>query len=194
VELIYFNASCYSNPDLSGKESKVVLQWASASEQNNDYFSVERSANGNTFEEVGKIKGAGNSSTIRNYEFTDNELETLNLKLETLYYRLKQVDFDGKFEFSPIRAVKFPCEKNEIEVLPNPSTGIFFINNISEGAEVNVFNVLGEKMYSEKIPARSAGGLNPKSLILNLAIPNGIYFLSVKDNDKTFCRKIIISR
>ena len=86
VELLSFNASC--------KNGTVVCDWATASETNNDYFSIERSFDGVLFNEIGKVKGGGTSSTNRNYEFVDAELPLRSAV--SFYYRLKQTDYDSK--------------------------------------------------------------------------------------------------
>ncbi len=92
VELTGFNAK----PAPQG----VDLSWNTASERNNNYFAVERSADGRNFSEIGKINGAGESSSAKEYGFTDPKpLKGVN------YYRLKQMDFDGQFEYSKIVSV-----------------------------------------------------------------------------------------
>ncbi|TAE80628.1 MAG: hypothetical protein EAY81_10345, partial [Bacteroidetes bacterium] len=92
VKLIAFNAVL--------AHKKVNCTWETASEINNDYFTIERSVDGEDFEDVGTIKGRGNSSTNSHYHFTDNNpFEGIS------YYRLKQTDFDGKYTYSPIQKV-----------------------------------------------------------------------------------------
>jgi hypothetical protein len=93
VDLVYFKAD--------KDENQVMLSWQTAAEKNNDFFAIERSADGYAFEELDRIQGAGNSSIPRNYTFND-----LNPLEGTSYYRLRQVDYDGKFELFPPRAVQ----------------------------------------------------------------------------------------
>ncbi len=77
------------------KDNRNILNWTTASEINNAFFTVEKSYNGFDFEWVGRQEGTSPSTQIVNYSLTDyNILETIN------YYRLKQTDFDGKFEYS----------------------------------------------------------------------------------------------
>ena len=83
VTLLSITGECY--------EGFTELKWVTASEQNNDYFLVDKSTNGYEYVNIGKVTGSGNSNVIRNYHFEDNES---NGKL--VYYRLSQVDFDGK--------------------------------------------------------------------------------------------------
>lgn len=82
-------------------EDKSLLMWTTFSEINNDYFAVERSGDGYVWEMLGLVQGAGTSSQVIDYRYYDSEpLEYVN------YYRLKQVDFDGKYEYSDIVSVK----------------------------------------------------------------------------------------
>jgi len=112
VEFISFNAE-YVN-------EKVLLTWTTASELNNDYFEVQRSTDGVSFEKIGKVKGVGNSNTLVDYEFADRK------PLSGLaYYRLRQVDFDGQFDFSNIVSVIVPVTERDFQAyfIPNPTTG-----------------------------------------------------------------------
>jgi len=101
-------------------DGKVFLNWATASEQNNNYFTIEKSSDGKSFEEIGKVNGSGNSSTIRHYNLTDNQLETSNLKTDFYYYRLKQTDFDGIFSYSDILSVRLVPDEGII-IHTNPT-------------------------------------------------------------------------
>ena len=91
VELLYFDASA---------DNSVLLSWATATEINNDYFSIERSEDGVNFYEIGKVNGNGDSNKEITYEFTDKFVLA-----PVEYYRLKQVDFDGQFELLDQRIV-----------------------------------------------------------------------------------------
>jgi hypothetical protein len=106
IELLSF--TCY-NDGLN-----ISLNWTTSSEINNDYFTVERSKDGLLFEDILKMEGAGNSTSIRNYSITD-----FNPYFNTSYYRLKQTDFDGKNSFSNIISAN---NKNDFsfDIFPNP--------------------------------------------------------------------------
>ena len=77
----------------------VKLSWATAMEKNNQYFEILKSYDGDAFFTIGHVNGAGNSSEILNYTYSDTETKTA-------YYRLQQIDFDGMFEYSDVIAVK----------------------------------------------------------------------------------------
>ena len=95
IELIYFDATC-------DKEGYVDLNWSTASELNNDYYTIERSRDAVSFEQVKEVDAAGNSGNILAY----NEKDESPI-LGTSYYRLKQTDLDGSFSYSKI--VRVDC-------------------------------------------------------------------------------------
>ena len=112
VDLLAFTAEPLSNKD-------ALLQWTTASEINNSHFDIERSYDGRTFEAIGKVAGNGNSQHQIDYSYTD---ASVSKEQNTVYYRLKQVDFDGAFEYSDIRVVRFDAVGNDMQLVayPNP--------------------------------------------------------------------------
>ncbi|HKR07059.1 MAG TPA: SBBP repeat-containing protein, partial [Bacteroidia bacterium] len=110
VELVYFKAECNENKN-------ILLKWQTASETNNDYFSIERSNDGDDFETIGIENGAGNSTTITSYSFVDDApLEGIS------YYRLQQTDYNEKTSFSKVIALHNYCNKvNDLFIYPNPA-------------------------------------------------------------------------
>jgi hypothetical protein len=89
IELLNFEGECAGN--------SIKLHWTTASELNNDYFTIERSTDGINFSEIGHVDGAGNSDQRLNYSFTDHTFVS-----NENYYRLKQTDFNGQFSYSKI--------------------------------------------------------------------------------------------
>jgi len=135
IELVMFKA----NPE----KEVVKLDWVTASELNNDYFNVERSIDGEQWQSIIKVVGAGTTRRMKTYEAMDYQpIDGVS------YYRLRQTDFDGNVSFSPIERVEF-IGQNRIQVFPNPSDGIFHLANSSqldiEG--VRVVNNLGQMVY-----------------------------------------------
>ena len=178
VEFISLEARC--------RNRKVQLIWATASEHNNDYFEVQRNRGGSAedWKIIEKINGAGNSSTIRKYEFFDHPFE--NNKAGDVLYRLKQVDFDGAFEYSSIKFVSHSCEnENGMTILPNPSSGIFTVNTSSAISELKVYSSLGECIYSRT---------GQPDIIDISCHENGIYFLKVICGSNAVSQKIIVSK
>ncbi|HEY1038492.1 MAG TPA: hypothetical protein VGF30_03760, partial [Bacteroidia bacterium] len=95
IQLVYFTAEGLKN-------HTVQLKWQTASETNNNYFELQRSTDDLNFTDIARIDGAGNSNTLINYKYIDeNPIQGNN------YYRLKQVDFDGNFHYSPIELAYF---------------------------------------------------------------------------------------
>ena len=119
----------------------VRLAWATASEKNSNQFDVERSPNGNTFEKVGEVAAAGNSSAPRTYGLTD---ATLPAGARVLYYRLRQVDQDGTATYSPVRTVKLsPALADHLILWPNPARTAVQVAGLPAAAPLQVLDALG---------------------------------------------------
>ncbi|MFY0673367.1 MAG: T9SS type A sorting domain-containing protein [Bacteroidia bacterium] len=128
VEFTYFDANWLSDGE------SAILEWQTSMEENNSHFEIERSFDGQAWEQVGTVQGQGNTFNITDYQFVD-QLEAHNSKLATkLYYRLKQVDYNGDFDYSPIETLNFELEtRNTFKVWPNPTNGdVIFTNIISD--------------------------------------------------------------
>ncbi|MBO6515754.1 MAG: T9SS type A sorting domain-containing protein [Bacteroidia bacterium] len=111
VDLIYFNAS--------KQGSTIQLQWTTASEENNSHFVIERSLTAGSFEEIGREAGNGNSQTTIKYSYYDE----VNNHRGPIYYRLKQVDFNGEFEYSPVVFIQQEGITNA-QAYPNPANDV----------------------------------------------------------------------
>src|SRR4029077_20170962 len=109
----------------------VSLTWVTESEINSDYFTIERTTDQKTFETVDQVKAAGESVQILNYQTTDK-----NPSSGLSYYRLKQVDLDGKVSYSDLVAIKIIATSKEISISPNPVTnGMITIRLQNHGGE-----------------------------------------------------------
>jgi hypothetical protein len=168
--------------------SEVDIKWQTATEINNDYFTVEKSLpagqagkNGIDFTTVDIVDGAGNSQSILNYQTTDrfpyNGIS---------YYRLKQVDYDGTVSYSEIVAVNFNDHKN-ITVYPNPGTGIFNIEGLGTESEITVDNPLGQTILIKRTFSDSS------EIDLRDQL-SGVYYIKINNGDSSVCTKIIIHR
>lgn len=136
IKLVFFDAQIEQN--------SVAIQWATATEINNDFFSIEKSNDMKNWDVIATQKGAGNSNQYLSYKFQD-----MNLMQGISYYRLKQTDFDGRFEyFSPVTIKNDVDFRSEIKVniYPNPSHGNFNIqiNSEMESGEIIILNNLGQ--------------------------------------------------
>lgn len=158
-------------------QRKVDLKWITASERNNHYFTIYRSSDLKSWEKVVKIKGKGNSSQETSYSFTDeNPLKGMN------YYKLKQTDFDGRYEeFNPISILI--GNRNSISVYPNPAKDVLFIHTENQQLQMSlqISDYSGKTIYSYSGEQQS----------IDISTLNtGIYFLSIEINGNTERHKI----
>ena len=121
-------------------DSKVALNWQTTSEINNNYFTIERSVDAQSWEAVTKVNGAVNSSTVKNYSFVDKNPYT-----GVSYYRIKQTDLDGKYSFSKVKTVKVDKSRSGILAMyPNPVAGTLYIKGAAtELSALRIFNMTG---------------------------------------------------
>jgi hypothetical protein len=177
IELLHFDAQRIN-------EKEVQVNWSTASEENNDYFTIERSVDGITFEPIGKVAGVGNSTDRINYQFTDENTPTD----KTLYYRLRQTDKDGVFNTFTIAAVSGNVSKNEFDgkIVQNPiaDNEIVYDLNLPESATMNVrvIDNLGNVLNTETF--YYSRGANRYSLDAGNLKP-GVYILAIKNLDGT---------
>jgi hypothetical protein len=166
IELVYFGLT-----EIDGE--MILLNWQTSSEKNNDYFIVDRSLDGENWEEMVQIKGAGNSVDLLNYEWLDER----PLK-GTSYYRLKQVDFDGNFKFHGIRSAS--REGGEIIIFPNPAEDIINFQGPKGSFDgFEVYDFLGNNLMS----TFEIISISNEYVILNIAqLAKGIYFLKTADS------------
>jgi hypothetical protein len=140
IELLYFTATD------SDYDRQVDLNWETASETDNDYFTIERSANGADWIEIADVDGAGTSSINIKYHEVDK-----NALFGNSYYRLKQTDLNGEFDYSPIVQVN-QNNIQEIKLYPNPAnSGDEVVLNFPSGHEsnvdVNILSIDGKLVY-----------------------------------------------
>jgi hypothetical protein len=156
---------------------QTVLNWSTSSETNNKGFEIQKSMDGKNFETIGFVKGAGNTNTITKYSYQDNYQSNT-------FYRLKQIDFDGKFEFTDIVVVKDMEIEIEIQLTPNP-----FTNNIEINSDVNI---LSAEIIDITGKARIAETINGMNATINTSdLSKGIYFVKISTGDKIITKKII---
>lgn len=164
VEFSYFNAT--------KKDQNSFLSWETSSEINNDFFDIERSGDGRVFEKIGKVKGNGTTTETQNYEFIDREpFPGLN------YYRLKQVDYNGDYEYSKVATVDFRTgTEGDVAIFPNPAVDYVNISLDRSYDGIRVTNSLGQLV--EVLPAQLYES-NQFRLDLTGYTP-GVYFLEAK--------------
>ncbi len=151
----------------------VVLNWQTANELNNNYFSVERSSNGLSFSEIGEVKSKGNSSQIQQYSFEDqNFLNGQN------YYRLKQIDLDGRFSYSKIVSIDF-SDFQTIKLYPNPVKNMLRVEGLNplKNTTLSIVDASGKLIQQL--------GTMSRSYTYDLQnLSNGTYYLKVEADKK----------
>jgi hypothetical protein len=176
VELTSFFARATAN--------NIKLSWQTASEKNNDFFLVEKMKTDQTFEPIGKIKGAGTTVTQTNYSFVDEKP-----RLGDNYYRLKQTDVDGKFVYSQVVQVSFDGKpRTGYTIYPNPSDGKhLYFDNATEDFVVSFQDVTGSVIFKSNVTAEDS------SLdISTLQLPSGFYFVRTIGKGESQIHKLIV--
>lgn len=167
-----------------GNQNKIDLNWVTASEVNNNYFIIEKASDKNTFTEIGKIKGAGTSNSRNFYALTDEYPYNGNN-----YYRLKQVDYNGNFSYSPIKLVRLFGNSSQIIFSPNPVENQINIHYTTDN-KVTI-KVLGS---SGSILFNMEGKLQDVKQNLNIFIKNlstGYYIIQLVDGETQITNKIL---
>nr|MBA3707055.1 T9SS type A sorting domain-containing protein [Bacteroidota bacterium] len=172
------------------KNNYVELKWITATETNNDFFTVERSKDASDFISIAVVKGSGNSTKILQYKTIDsNPLPGIS------YYRLKQTDFDGNISYSSIKTINFSVAQFDFNIFPNPSaTGDATIElKGKEGCEVvlKLYDAQGKELYS-RIELIKQTGDTQISLNQFSKLSSGVYFVVASSNNILIKKKLII--
>ncbi|AZQ64644.1 T9SS type A sorting domain-containing protein [Flammeovirga pectinis] len=177
VEMIYFNST------ISTSKNNVLLEWATASEINADRFDVERSTNNRNWTNIGVIKASGNSNVKLDYSFTDSGLPNATI----VYYRLKQVDFDGKAYVYGPNAVHLDNSERTLTVYPNPIKYGDDLNILSsfDEMEVRIYDSSG-RTYTE-----FSSDLNHAKV--PMIFGKGMLFIEVKSGKTKIVEKLIVN-
>jgi hypothetical protein len=184
VELVSFNASVIRDD--------VELSWMTATETNNQGFQVERMSNGGTFEQIGFVAGYGTTTEPKSYSFVDTKLNS-----GSYTYRLKQIDFDGSYEYSNEVnvVVELPLEYSLEQNYPNPFNPTTTIKySIPEDGYVKlaVFNLLGEEVATVVSAFQKADRYEVKFDASGLS--SGIYVYKVESGNYSSSRKLVLMK
>ncbi len=178
IELMSFEAKA--------DEDKVNLKWTTASEKNNQSFTIEKTADGENFEIVAVIPGAGNVNSQRSYSHTDNKpYQGLS------YYRLKQSDFSGDITYSKLLAVYSDKEIEDLLIYPNPSEGNFTISSAvfdERPVIVKLIDATGKTVFNKTLLANG----QKLSISIENSLQAGNYMLLITNEHRTFVRKIVM--
>ena len=172
VELLSFTGQ-YDN-------GRVLLNWTTASEWNNDYFIIEKSRDGINFSQVGTVPGSGTTNDETTYNFTDIE------KMPgVIYYRLTQVDFDGsETQYKVISIMVGVADR--MDVYPNPSSGVFTVTVPDGLQKIEITSMTGQMVYSKNLKS------NDHTVSLDISdFKKGQYILTVVCGQERYIKRVI---
>ncbi|MFT6745968.1 MAG: hypothetical protein ACJAZ2_000306, partial [Glaciecola sp.] len=171
VELLSF--------DGHAEEMDNTLNWSTAAEINNDRFDIERSENGLIWDKITEVYGQGNTSTQHDYSYFDK-----NAECDNCYYRLKQVDFDGEYEYSG--AILLVVERKKgFNVYPNPAIDNVTVDMSEAEGVISLYNSSGQLLMSVQNSVIGKNKLNVSSLT------RGHYYIVVRFADRIETRRLV---
>lgn len=181
VTLLYFMAR-------KATTTSVLAEWKTSQEINSASFDVERSNDAVSFKKIGTVAAAGNSTVPVSYNFTDN-----NPAKGMNYYRLKQIDADGKFVYTPARLVVFDeLNPATVKYYPNPTNGLLYIELVTGNgmapAIINITNAAGVVVNQYKLAATTSN-----KIVVDLSrYAKGIYFVQLKTAEFNSTQRIVL--
>ena len=165
---------------------QIELKWITASELNNLGFEIQKSNNGIDWQIIDFVDGRGTTSEVNEYNYIDtNPFSGIN------YYRLKQLDYDGAFEFSKVIAIEYKSPEKEIQVFPNPSNKFINIqigNLANQRMRVEITDNLGRKIWESGLIEGESNWRKEMGIE-----QNGIYFISAQIGDEVFYKRVLIN-
>ncbi len=172
-------------------KKRIRLEWTTVSEINNSGFEIERSSDGIDFKKITWQSGFGNSQNEIRYIFDDKSVS----RNQIYYYRLRQIDLDGKFEFSNIVEAKILGEAS-IKISPNPTSDEINVTVSddfkNESLSFEIYNILGRQVFYKTIDLKNEPSFQFSFLSVNLT--KGIYFLHMKHlNQEVVSKKLIFN-
>jgi hypothetical protein len=153
----------------------ILLNWVTDNEVNTSHFDVERSTDGINYQKIAEVASA-NTSGVHNYSYTD-ALAQAGIN----YYRLKQVDINGQFEYSAIRTVKTSLSK-QVVLFPNPVVNELQLKGVQPGTKISVYNVSGKQVLTQTwtgVPIQVA------------YLPKGVYNIQLQTGETIITKKFI---
>ncbi|MCX2741004.1 T9SS type A sorting domain-containing protein [Pontibacter anaerobius] len=181
VELVYFRATA--------QQYSVELKWLTASEENNQEFVIERSVDGKNYIPIGTVTGAGSTTLSQLYTFTDSEVPA-----GIVYYRLKQIDYDGQFNYSKVVSIRLKetiAQGKQLNVWPNPFEEELHVEvyaPVANEVSLVVSDLKGRIIYQRSVQLKM--GTNKLNLSLQ-ELSTGVYLLHLQGTDITGKAKVI---
>jgi trimeric autotransporter adhesin len=168
---------------------KVNLHWSTASESNNEGFDIQRSENGRDWQTIAFEAGAGTTSGITNYQYTDN-IQSLITNHQSLYYRLQQRDYDGTTDYSPVRVIQLETNQGGVRLFPNPASEeatVAFAEPLSSRGRLQVFNENGRRVAEYALaPQTTEFSFRVKPL------PAGTYLVKITAGAQEWVKRLVV--
>jgi hypothetical protein len=160
----------------------IQLYWATATEINNSGFNIERSLDGENFEKIDWVDGHGNTTEVQNYTLKDPEVSN-----GIYYYRLKQIDFDGQFEYSDVVSASIQkLDNSNIVLIPNPATNNVRISSDVLPQSISIINILGQEVLHRDMK-------NNSSLEFDISdLETGIYMVTLNFGASSEVRRLLV--
>lgn len=184
IELLDFTAEKIS-------ERSVRLDWITSTERNSSHFGIERSENGSRWETIGRVQASLLSKVERVYKYIDDKLPRIGSAGKVLYYRLKMVDSDGRYQYSEMRTVTFEGkEEGKIVLYPNPATKLVNLDLSGVGhngaqMELSVMDVDGKLVIQRTIEGVDSYELDVAEL------PANVYQIRVSQGDRVYQTRLV---
>ncbi len=176
VKLLFFKAFAANG--------RMELAWATASELNFDYFTIERSANGSSFHEIGKVQGHGTTDSRNDYSFQD-----INPIAGKMYYRLKNVDFDGFTEYSSIVSADF-ADSKKVNLYPNPivngNVNIQFNFVPGQDVQIQIMDLMG------KVKDAQVWNGNESQFTIPVSLEPGSYVIKIVTSEFSSVSRVLV--
>jgi len=183
IDIIYFTGHTTNKT--------IELEWATAQEVNNNYFTLEKSSDGIVFDEIGLVNGAGNTVTLQEYRFTDHS--PFN---GISYYRLKQTDFNGNLEYFNTLAINYMFDVTifNLSISPNPLVNYSYIEiegyiSSEEVSTISIYDIGGRLLYTnlyEGGPFRISKNESSYQLI------SGIYLVVITSKQGRATKRLVV--
>ncbi len=166
----------------------VELKWKTESEVNNDYFTIQKTSDGERFYDVAKVNGAGTTTSPRSYRVVDSQAGS-----GKWYYRLKQTDFNGIYSYSKLLLVEV-SEIVERMIYPNPSAGDYFIigfssQDIGKNAFIQMHDMSGKELLRLDVPNLTSGQMKVEPF---QRLSSGIYIISILVEQQVTQKKLVV--
>jgi hypothetical protein len=170
--------------NVARQDNNILVEWATAEELNSSYYEIERSENGINWTGIGIVKAAGNASAINKYSFIDK-----NIISKIVYYRIKQVDADGKFVETAIRMIKMQAGTGTIKITAASSNSIYvhFSEQVKANVMIRVASISGQIVSQQTINQPIGQVIIPAH-----TKTRGIYVVTVSDGQNLTISKSIV--